>query len=173
MKQIDRSPAPVDRPLPVDRPIRSGLLRPLPVVKNLDQFYLWSIVFEYFVDTPLYTRTDLIARDFQCGECLWKWWVNDWIRPRAVLVILLCFPAEHWIDVVLLVDQFDSTGGTVWWVSVEIVSECLNKKKSGASHVTLFCCRACARYCAPWSPISFPVRISVVSVCGNSEWMIE
>jgi hypothetical protein len=63
--------------------------------------------------------------------------------------------------------------GSLWWVSVEIVSEWWNKKKSGAGHVTLFCCRALTRCCAPWSQIWFPARWSVMSVCENSEWMIE
>jgi hypothetical protein len=40
----------------------------------------------------------------------------------------------------------------------KIVHEELNKKKIGASLVTLFCCRAFARYSAPLAPISFLSR---------------
>jgi hypothetical protein len=32
-------------------------------------------------------------------------------------------------------------------------NEWVNRRKIDVSRVTLFCCRALARYCAPWSPI--------------------
>jgi len=83
--------------------------------------------------------------------------------------MLLCFVAEHAPDIVLLDHQFDLPKGPVWWGSVEIVSEWLNKKKSGADHVTLFFSTALIRYCAPWSPILLLARYSVVTVYGHSE----
>jgi hypothetical protein len=91
--------------------------------------------------------------------------VNGWIRRRAVLVMILCFVPEHWLDFLRLVDRFDWIQGSVWWVSVKIVREWLNKKKSDAGHVTLFCSRALAKCSAPWSPIPLLLRRSVVSVC--------
>jgi len=100
-----------------------------------------------------------------------EWMIE--LRRRLALVMLLCFVGEHWLYVLLLVDQFHCPRGSVWWLSVEIVSEWLNKKKCGAGHVTLFCCKALARCSAPWSPIWLLRRFSVVSVCENSDWMIE
>jgi hypothetical protein len=48
-----------------------------------------------------------------------------------------------------------------------IVHEELNEKNTGASRVTLFCCRAFARCSTPLAPILFSARSSVVSVCGK------
>ncbi len=48
-------------------------------------------------------------------------------------------------------------------------NEWINRRKSDVSRVTLFCCRAFARCCAPWCLISFQPRLSVVSVWKKRE----
>jgi hypothetical protein len=55
----------------------------------------------------------------------------------------------------------------------KIVSEYLNVKSSDENRVTLFSRSAFARYCAPSKAIRLDARWSVVSVCENSEWIVE
>jgi hypothetical protein len=44
-------------------------------------------------------------------------------------------------------------------------NEWINRRKRDVSRVTLFCCRALARYRAPCTPIPLLARSSVMSVC--------
>ena len=46
----------------------------------------------------------------------------------------------------------------------KIVNEWMNKKKIGVGCITLFCCKAFPRCCAPLAPISLLSRLSVINV---------
>jgi hypothetical protein len=58
---------------------------------------------------------DLIVFEAQCGQCLWKI-VSDSLNTKnnGRRMVLLCFVEEYWIDVVLLVYQFDCFRGSMW-----------------------------------------------------------
>jgi hypothetical protein len=76
-------------------------------------------------------------------------------------MVLLYFAVEHWRDVVLLFLRYCWNGCQVWWVSMWNIKWL---KGCGENCVTLFCCRAFARCCAPRSPILLELMSNVASV---------
>lgn len=96
------------------------------------------------------------------------WWVSIWNseslvewEERKKKGILLYFVLKHWKDILLLLDQSNWKQDKVWRVSVWNRQWMTVKEYKD---VTLFCFRALARCCAPWSPIGLLLRWSIVSV---------
>ena len=104
---------------------------------------------------------DLIPTEVQCGECLYEALSEQYTERMRTLLYSV---SKHQQDVVLLEHRSDSYGGPVCWVSMWSTKWIIERENM---NVTLFCCKALARYCAPWTPIWLFWRFSVVILCAN------
>ena len=97
--------------------------------------------------------------------------INGFIESIIVRLIVLCFVLMHLQDVLLLDHRLYWKKAQVLWASAKSKELIFLRKGNREINHTLFWCNAFARYFAPWAPISFPMRINVLSV--YKKWRIN